>query len=230
MTLEIMVLILLGGIAVNSFISAINAKGTIRIVFSYILATLVLIGSLIAIVQYVNETNIQAQRERETQLEKRLADEQKQREEEARLAAAAAAAAADTSNAGKEKQVMSALLDVTDKGIKIASSILSVDIDNVEEDEWDNLSDKASGYMGAASALQKELEEIKRNAGSTFPASISATEKAIGSLVAGASTFKRYFRAENEDEERQYKGKYAGNTNNARALFRDATKLIADKK
>jgi hypothetical protein len=230
MSLEIMVLILLGGLAVNSFITAINSKGTVRIVFSYILATLVLIGSLIAIVQYINESNIQAQKVREVELEKRLADEQKQREEEARLAAAAAAVASDTSNAGKTKQVMDLLLSITEKGNRIASNILSVDIDNVSEDEWDELSGKGAGYINGASALQKDLEAAKKVAEGSFSLSIITLEKGISSLAFGASSFKKYFRAENEDEENEYKNKYANSTNNARVSFREATRLITDKK
>jgi len=223
MSIEVILLILLGGLAFNSFIGAINAKGTSRIVSSYILATMVLIGALFAIVQSVNQASVHAQKQREVELQAKLIEEQKLREEDALLAASGKASV-------EEKEIMDKLVDISEKGNKVIRRILSVNIDDLEEDEWEGVSRRASGYLGTASKLKRAVEDIKPMENGAFKESIEATKKAVDRLVWGASSFRKFFGAEDEDEEDALRGRYAGNLRSSRSSFRNAVKLVTDKK
>jgi len=85
MTIEIMLLVLLGCVALNAFIAAINSSGTTKIVLSYTLATIILIGAVIVLLQHINAADNRAQQAREAELKVRLVEEQMLREKEARM-------------------------------------------------------------------------------------------------------------------------------------------------
>ncbi len=240
MNVELMVVFLLGGLAVNSFIIAINAKGTVRIILSYILSTTVLIGALVVIIQYANEQNIRVQREREAQLTAQLAENQRlqeqrlKEEEAARLAAlaeeAARLAALANAAASQDKQIMEGLLAICQKGTRQAQSLLGINID--ELDDYDGMANRSSGYVGSAVALQKELDGIKKTVGASFTVSISTAEKAVQQLIAGASNFKKFFQVESEDEQEQeqVKARYVSNLKAAIYSFQQTKELMPEKK
>ena len=49
MTVEIMLLVLLGCVPLNAFVAAINSSGVTKTVLSYTLATIILIGAVIVL-------------------------------------------------------------------------------------------------------------------------------------------------------------------------------------
>lgn len=232
MNVELMVIFLLGGLAVNSFIIAINAKGTVRIVLSYILSTTVLIGALVVIIQYANEQNIRVQREREAQLTAQLAENQRLQEQRLKEEEAARLAALANAAASQDKQIMEGLLAICQKGTRQAQSLLGINIDDLDDEEYDGLTNRASGYVGSAVALQKELDGIKKTVGASFTVSISTAEKAVQQLIAGASNFKKFFRVESEDEQEQeqVKARYVSNLKAAIYSFQQTEELIPEKK
>ena len=237
MTVEIMLLVLLGCVALNAFIVAINSSGTTKTVLSYTLATIILVGAVIVLLQYINAADIRAQQVREAEVrlakEARLAEEQilREAEVEVRLAKEALLAAENSQSADKEKEkeIMNKLLEISDQGSKIVNAILAVKLDDVYDDEREKINKRAEGYLGTASLLKLRLSEVKGMAGNTFPVSISTTGKAVERLVGGVSSFAKFFKADGEDEEAELKKKYESQLKGASQFFSEANKKIADK-
>jgi len=234
MELEVLVMILMFAVAGVGFISAINSRGTVRTVLSYILATLILISSLYTVVNYNNEKMVRELAKKEAILAEKARQEellkQQKAEEEARAAAELAAQAnAGNAQMGVFQQQLSVLAN---KGLDIARAILAAPVDGeLSDDAFEALKKKAGGYKFSAGGLKKDIETKISGApaGTDVSALKEILDKAVRELNTAAHNLNLYFKAEGPDEENERYDAYQLNGKAAKADFTRALDKLSGK-
>lgn len=212
MTTEIYIIIVLFAVSLTAFVGAINARGTARMVLSYILAAFTLLASVFCLLTYMSEKQLAAKEAEKVKYEEQL----RLAEEEAKLAAEQQAAVET------EKGYKAALTSAISKGSNIARAILSIDVDD-EDADFDALMGRSGSLRRQASSLRKETGELKPPEGVTkFDDGRKLIDKALKNLAVAANYFNLYFKAEDEDEEDERYDIYRANAAAARSNFRKA--------
>ena len=189
MSIEILLLGLLVGITLLGYMIAINSHGPTRLSVSYLIATLILAGTVWAIVQYVNygADKIQQERYKQLQLEKQKAEELARSQEQSLLK-------------NREKmEAASKINDVISKGTGYASDMMNVDLKDFSV-ELDALVSRANQMKNNIAALVTEFENLKEER-ALFPESVPSINEALSNLTEAAKYYIRYFRAEDSIQE-----------------------------
>jgi hypothetical protein len=218
MPVEIYLVILMFSITLAAFISAINARGTAKIVLSYIFASLVLLASVYVLLKFMTDKELAAKEAEKLKYEEQL----RLAEEEARLANEQNASVED------EKKYKAKLMGIINSGSEIARAILSVNVED-EDVDYDVLVGRSAALKGRAYGLKKDFEAIKAPEGvKGFDDARRDIEKAIKNLTVGGNYFNLYFKAEDEDEEDERYDIYRANANAARSNFSRASNKLED--
>jgi hypothetical protein len=218
---EIYLLVILFAVTVLGFICAINAHGMVRVVLSYVLATALLITSVIFTLKFQSTKEIARKEAERAKYEEQL----KKAEEEARLAAEQKA----SPDVSADKQYKADLAKIISEGSNLAKSILSVNVDD-ENADADKLMNRAAGLKGQALDLKKQLDALPKT--STDPNATAArdiVEKAVRSLTVSANYVNLYFKAENTSEEDERYDVFRQNASSARADFSKASDKLEGK-
>jgi hypothetical protein len=207
--IEIYQIVILCAITLATYVSAINARGTAKIIASYLFASFILLASVYLILTYISGEKIAAKESEMVKYEEQL----KIAEQEAQLAAEQKA------ENEMEKKYKAELIGAINKGSKIARAILSIDVEDEDIDD-DRLRGRSLGLRRQANDLKKNFNKIKPPEDSNiFSAEKKEIQKAIRSLNVGAYYFNLYFKAEDEDEEDEFYDIYRGNAGAARTKF-----------
>jgi hypothetical protein len=217
MATEIYLVILLFSLTLTAFISAINARGTAKIVLSYILASLVLLASVFSLLRFMSDKQLAVKEAEKLKYEEQL----RFAEEDAKLA--------EDQNASvdAEKKFKAELASVISKGSSIARAIAGIEVDD-EDSDYDRLMGRSSSLKRQAFELKKEFEEIEPPEGiSAFEDAKKEIEGAMRNLTVGANYFNLYFKAEDEDEEDERYDIYRANAAAARTKFSKASDKLS---
>jgi len=223
MELQVYLLILMSAVTLAAFTSAVNSRGTSRVVLSYILASLALILTVFCVMKYMSDQELAVKEAEKVKYEEqlRLAELQRQAEEEARLASGQAA------DVEGEKKCKAELVSITGSGSSIARTILSVDVEN-ENADYDGLLARSAGLKGQAFELKRKLGELQIPAGSAkLTEAKQVVEKALQNLTVAANYFNLYFKAEDEDEEDERYDLYKQNAKAAVSNFNKASEQLS---
>ena len=189
MSVEILLLGILVGMTLLGYMIAINSHGPTRLSVSYLIATLILVGTVWAIVQQVNYGDSQKQQKRLKQLElekqqmQDFARSQKQSLLENKIKMDAAA---------KINEIIS-------QGTGYASDMMNVDLKDFSV-ELDALIGRANQMKNNIAALVTGFENLKEER-ALFPESVPSINEALGNLTEAAKYYRRYFRAEDSIQE-----------------------------
>ena len=189
MSVEILLLGILVGMTLLGYMIAINSHGPTRLSVSYLIATLILAGTVWAIVQQVNYGDSQKQQKRLKQLElekqqmQDFARSQKQSLLENKIKMDAAA---------KINEIIS-------QGTGYASDMMNVDLKDFSV-ELDALIGRANQMKNNIAALVTGFENLKEER-ALFPESVPSINEALGNLTEAAKYYRRYFRAEDSIQE-----------------------------
>ncbi len=221
MEIEIYLIMILFAITILAYICAINSRGVIRIVLSYILATALLIASVYSTMKIQSSKELAKKEAERAKYEEQL----KKAEEEARLASEQKA----SPDIAADKQYKADLSKIINDGSNIAKSILAVNVDD-ENADADKLMNRAASLKGQAFELKKQLDGLQKTG--TDPNSIAARdliEKAVRSLTVSANYITLYFKAENTAEEDERYDIYRQNAGSARNDFSKASDKLEGK-
>jgi len=229
METNVLLLFLLAGVTLSAYVTAINSKGTVRIVLSYILASLVLLITVFCIMKHSSSQEL-AEKEAEKVRQKaqyeeqlRQAELQRQAEENARLAAESNQAA---SGIEAQKQYKDALLSIVNSGAGVARAILGVDVEN-ENADMDALLSKSNSLKIQANSLKTKLSDLTAPEGTqTLDEGRKNAEKGLQLLAASANAFNLFFKAEDENEEDERFDLYRQNAKAASGALSKAAGLI----
>jgi hypothetical protein len=221
MSTENYLLMIFIGITVLAYIIAINARGVVRTVLSYLLATALLIATVVNTLQYQNEKIVARKEAERAKYEEQL----RKAEEEARLASEQKAA----SDVGQDKQYRAGLVKIINDGSNLARAILAIDLDD-ENADYDKLVSRSLSFKSQAQETKKQLEGLQRMGNDpAVAAARDLIDKAVRSLNVSANYFNIYFKAENESEEDERYDIFRQNASSARGDFSKASDKLEGK-
>jgi hypothetical protein len=214
MSVELLLLAVLCGLTLIAYMVAINAHGIPRLIFSYLIATLMLAGTVWVIIKYVN-TDLEAKKTAEfkrLQMEKMLAEEKMQSQEQ---------------SFKQDKERMSTVTKLTSfiaTGSEYATQIQNVDLQDKNED-LEALMKKAQELKKKSEALQKSYNDCSLT-DSSFASTSAIMKNAMKSLTEAAFYFNSYYYSEDSDQERLREQMLRQKANSAYNSFKKASALL----
>lgn len=189
MTTEVMMLALACGMTILAYMIAINAHGSTRLSLSYLMATLMLAGTVWGIVQYVN-TDLDAQKMeqiRKIESEKKLAEARIETQEEAL-------------KANKERMGIAAKLStIISTGTGLASIMINIDLQD-RDAELEVLMSRAGETKRKADELKSTFEKAG-TFDSSFNETVGLLKEAIQSLTEAAYYYRSFYYSEDSEQE-----------------------------
>jgi hypothetical protein len=218
MNTDILLLAVIVGITLLAYMVAINShQGPTRLSISYLLSTLMLAGTVWAIVQYVNAglDQKQAAQFQRLELEKRMAEERVASQEQAML------------ESKKRMGFASKLNAVINQATGIATAMVNVDLRDYSV-ELDVLVGRALEAQKKTEELVAEFQKVKAE-GAAFPQSIQLVEGALNELVEATKYYTLYFRSEDSAQEELRDRMLRQKSRNAYEQLKKATSQIASE-
>lgn len=215
MTVELLLIVIIGGITLLGFLIAINAHGPFRLSVSYFLATLMLAGTVWIIVQYVNKDIELKKTEELSKLERnRIAELEnyKQRAEDI---------------ARKNKtyvEITKQFVAIVSNASNYALMMQNVNLQNKNLD-FETLVRKASdskNKVDELSAQFSKMDSIKI----IYPDSYELISDGIKSLTEAAISYKNYYYSEDSTEEGKREKSMRLRAKDALDKFSKASSLI----
>jgi hypothetical protein len=193
MSVEILLLIVLGAVTLVGYIVALNAQGPKRLAVSYLLATAILVVSVWATVQYVNSGDNRKKMEAFQKLES-----EKQKAEDLMHSQEAAMQVALREN--KERlSIASRFNAVINRGTALATAMVNANLRDMNSDV-DALVGRASDSKRKAEDLAGEFDKMKVT-DTLFFQSASLIKEALKQLSEAAQYYTLYYRAEDSAQE-----------------------------
>ncbi|MFP4014909.1 MAG: hypothetical protein ACLFVQ_12540 [Chitinispirillaceae bacterium] len=207
MSVEVLLLAVLVGLTILAYMIAINAKGAVRLIFSFLFATVMLAGSVWAIVQHytVKDELSKAEKLRQLELEKRLAEEQLQTREEIMNRA-------------------SQLAEFVSAGNEYASALAGTDLQDPDLD-LDGLMARAATYKRKVDLLRSKVKEAEE-ATSSFPEATALINEGIQFLAETCYFHRIYYYSETTQQEQARERVLRQKARNAQDRFQKAGKLL----
>lgn len=216
MSVEILLMVNIAGITLLAYMIAINAHGPTRLGISYLLATIMLAGSVWVVVQHVN-TGIDSKKVEEIRRldsEKQLAEERLKSQEEAlrknreRLAIT-----------GKINAIITA-------GTALATTMQSVDLQDRNVD-LDGLIARAVSKGKESRDMKDDFEKLKIS-DRHFDQSLAALKEAIQLVGEAAYYYKSFYYSEDTDQEQLRERIMRQKSRAAREKFQAAAAQLVD--
>jgi hypothetical protein len=189
MSIELLLLMLLGAVTLVAYMVALNSHGPKRLAVSYLIATAILIVSVWATVQYVNSGDNRKKMEefRKLESEKQKAEDQMHSQEAAM-------------RENKERLGLSARFNtIIARGAAIAATMINVNVRDMNT-ELDALLGKAAETKRKAEELSGDFDKIKVS-DSLFFQSSSLIKEALKQLTEATQYYVLYYRAEDSAQE-----------------------------
>jgi len=193
MSVEILLLVLLAAMTLLAYMVAINSHGTTRLAFSYLIATVILAGSVWATVQYVN-TDINAKKMEEF---KRLESEKQKAEDQMRSQEQQYSAAMRLS---KEHLAVAARLhDVLTNTTGLATMMVNANLHDMSYD----LDALVARSIDTKRRCDQALEDFGKMkiADTLFSDAISLIKEGLKTLAEASKYYYLYFKAEDSAQE-----------------------------
>jgi hypothetical protein len=214
MSIELMLLVIIGGLTLLGYMVAINAHGTARLSLSYLIATIMLGVTVWVVVEYVN-SGVAEQRKSEIQRlakEKEMAEQRLREEQEA-------------GKGDKERQAMAdKLRAVIAKASPIASRMTAMDLQDRSVD--------FDGLVGRAVALGREVDDVRKEfegltgPQSVFPEATVTLKEAMQVLKEAAQYCRLFYQSDDSDQEELRARIMRQKARSASDLFQKATGQI----
>jgi hypothetical protein len=215
--LKIYFLILLFCTTLVGYINAMGSRGhSARIVLSYMFATLILIASVFSLISYISSGQLaEKEAEKNAYMAKLLEAEENAKN-----------ALEGQEDKDQRRKYLNDLTRILDQGQGIARSILSIDLDN-EDDDYDRLAQRAAAFRNQAFELKRKLDRLdKVDEFKKINDARKPLESAVKNLSVGANYFYLFFGAEDEEEEDERFEIYRRNTAAARNNFNKAKRAF----
>jgi hypothetical protein len=215
MNVEVLLLTVMVGMTLLGYMVAINAHGPTRLSISYLLATIILAGTVWAIVQYVNY-DLDARKMEEV---KRLELEKKMAEERVRSQEVAL-------KKNKQRMAQATKLNVfITKGTGLASSMINVDLQDNTID-FEVLVGRALNAQKDANKLKTEFEKAELE-DKYFPQAITLIKEAMQLLSEAGNYYRLYYHSEDADQEALRERILRQRARSAYEKFQQASSLVA---
>lgn len=203
--------ILLFGMTVVAFIIAINSRGPVRMAFSYVLATALLVACVYESMLYWGESRLQDQLKRAQALE-----EARRLREQADQNQGALAAYGDFLKS----------LATRGKIVTVKMRNLNLEDETIDMEVYFAVASSASAEAGR---LLRELE-ARKVPEEKFKGAYEMLKKGIGQTQNAAKYLNLYFKSENEEEEARRAQIYSSSIREAVYIFDQIDNMVLEKK
>jgi hypothetical protein len=214
MSVELLLLAVICGLTLIAYMVAINAHGISRLIFSYLIATMMLAGTVYVIIKYVN-TDLEAKKTaefRRLEMDKMLAEQKMQSQEE---------------SFKQDKARMNTVTKLSSfiaTGSDYANQIINIDLQD-KNSELETLMKRAEDLKKKSESLQKSYNDCSLT-DSTFGSTSAIMKEAMKSLTEAAFYFNSYYYSEDTDQERLRERMLRQKANSAFNSFKKASALL----
>jgi hypothetical protein len=217
MSVEVYLLCAFVGITLLGYMVAINSHGPTRLSVSYLIATLMLAGTVWAIVQHVNSGLDKAEmaKFRQLELEKQRAEERVRSQEQALLE-------------NKKRMSFSAKFnDIINEGTGLSTTMMNIDLRDLSAD-LEVLMGRAATTRRACNALRDTFQKLA-NEESYFSQARNDMREAIEQLIGASRYYVTYFRSEDTAQEEMRERMMRSKARKAYELFKRAASQLASQ-
>lgn len=225
MKTDLLLLTLLYAVACSAFIGAINSRGPARVALSYLLAILTLCAAVFHTSQLLASGGLSA------------ADEVVVAPPPEPVAApapvappapdTAALAASQLEAAVSEGKVeLRAVLEAARRTARGLASLNLGAVADISDEEYEALQNRAVGHLSEARKTKEKLAAAAAKVPAALKEPQDQLAKGIESLVAAAYNAERFFKSENDTEEKQHAAAFRRGTQESNAAFKKAAELL----
>ncbi|HLP42640.1 MAG TPA: hypothetical protein VK465_14115 [Fibrobacteria bacterium] len=235
MQLELLLLTVLYAVALAAFVGAINAHGPVRVTLSYFLAILCLCAAVFHTSQYlaVGSSALSLSRAEPPAPPPNVspapaAPEQGQVLAPPALSDTQALAASRRDAALAEARAE--LKQVQESAARVLRNLGSLNLGNVadmSDEEYEALQNRAVGYLSEARRTKERFAAVSAKAPRGLGEAQETLDKAIENLVAAAYNAERFFKSENDTEERERMAGFRRGSQAASAALNKAEGMLA---
>jgi hypothetical protein len=229
MQLELLLLTLLYVVAAAAFVGAINAHGPARVVLSYFLAILCLCAAVFHTSQYLAIGPSGSSR-----LEPAPAFAEPAPADQGVVLAPPAMsdtqALADSRHAAALAEARNELKQVQETAERILRNLSSLNlagVADVSDEEYEALQNRAVGYLTEARRAKDRLEAVTAKAPPGLGETQETLVRGMDNLVAAAYNAERFFKSENDTEEKERLANFRRGSQAASAAFNKAEGMLA---
>lgn len=215
MSLDNMLLMVMGGITLIAYMIAINSRGLGRLILSYLLATALLVCTVWGIVQHVNIglDSVKTEELKKLAMEKRQAEDRVQSQEEAL-------------KSNKARMAFTVKLNaILTAGTAVSTSLANLDLQDKSAD-LDALVWRAIDAKKKVESLKQEFEKLS-TADSFFNEPLTLIRDGLQSLAESGQYYQQYYYSEDSDQETLRERIMRQKARNAGEKFQKAGLLIA---
>ena len=216
---DLMQLTLLYAVAFSAFIGAINSRGPARVALSYFLAILTLCAAVFHTSQFLAGSELKGD---DAVVVAPPPQAVKPPEPVAPPPPDTAALGASKNEAalGEGKNELKGVLEGARRTAKNMSTLSLGAVADISDEEYESLQNRAVGYLAEARRAKDKLAA----AASKVPAPLKDAQdqlgKGIESLVTAAYNAERFFKSENDTEEKQHAAAFRRGLQEANAAFK----------
>jgi hypothetical protein len=227
MKTDLMILTLLYAVAFTAFIGAINARGPARVALSYFLAILTLCAAVFHTSQFLAAGELQD--DAVVVAPPPLVVAPPVAVEPPPPDTAALAASRIEAAIGEGKNEMKGVLEVVRRVARNLSSLNLGAVADISDEEYESLQNRAVGYLAEARRAKERLN----GAASKIPPQLKEPQdllaKGVESLVSAAYNAERFFKSENDTEEKQHAAAFRRGSQEANTAFRKVGALLGSE-
>jgi len=243
---DLFLLTLLYAVACSAFIGAINARGPVRVALSYFLAILTLCAAIFNTSQYIASGSLSVHGDDNAVV---LPPPPSFPAPGANTAAPAPtpppapataatvmaapvnAAPSDTAGLGSSKndvataEAKNALKTVLESARRVSGSLAALNLGNVadiSDEEYESMQNKTVSYLAEARRTKEKLAPLATKPPEGVKAAADNLSKGIEALVTAAYNAERFFKSENETEEKSHLAAFRSGSQTAKSLFKKA--------
>lgn len=226
---DLLLLTLLYAVAFSAFIGAINSRGPVRVALSYFLAILTLCAAVFHTSQYLAGGSLGARSDEAVVV---TPPPFPTPAVPAQVPAApvtpppadtAAIAASKTQVVnGEAKNDLKGVLDIARRISRSLSALNLGTVADVSDEEYEALQNKTVGFLTEARRAKEKLGPIAAKAPEPLKAATNDLSQGIDALVTAAYNAERFFKSENDTEEKAHLGAFRHGSQTANALFKKA--------
>lgn len=238
---DLFLLTLLYAIACSAFIGAINARGPIRVALSYFLAILTLCAAIFNTSQYLASGSLSTHTDEGAVVlppppafpEPNMSVAPMPPPPPAPTVSAAPvnAAPADTQGLAASKndvatsEAKNALKGALESARRIAKNLAALNLGavaDISDEEYESLQNKTVTYLSDARRAKEKLVPIASKVPEGLKVATDNLTKGMDALVTAASNAERFFKSENESEEKSHLAAFKTGSQSAKSLLKKA--------
>jgi len=215
MSTEVLLLALACGLTLLAYMVAINAHGPTRLSLSYLIATIMLAGTVWCIIQYVN-----------TGLDTRKIEELRRQEREKRLAEEKALSDEEQLKTNRERSIKVAHINkIIAAGSGYTTSLINIELQDETVD--------VDVLLGRAAEMKKKIDQLNTDFESVpiqdafFTETVTLIKDALKLLTEASNYYRLYYQSNDSTQEENRERVLRQRARNAYELFQKAGAKVA---